>query len=151
VRGWRDRRAPVAQKGQAALFESRSGTFRDLDETQFRRLRNQFSNAFKHATTHKGKERDDRKLLGRFNDLQNDHTLFVGWYDYANAAKRLPLEAQIFQVWYFSLYAEKLGGKCRQDALREDFSKFAKAFTEKAEASITARNRRASERHRSNE
>jgi hypothetical protein len=40
--------------------------------------------------------------------LLNDHTLFVGWYDYALATGSLPIEAQVFQVWYFALYPEKL-------------------------------------------
>jgi hypothetical protein len=56
--------------------------FPDLDVAGLRRLRNQFWNSFKHATKHTGEERPDRKLLERFNDLQNDHALFVGWYDY---------------------------------------------------------------------
>lgn len=38
----------------------------------------------------------------------NEHALFVGWYDYVRAVGRLPLEAQVFKVWYFSLYSEKL-------------------------------------------
>jgi hypothetical protein len=114
------------KRGSPPFLSHALATFHDLDETQFRRLRNQFSNAFKHATTHKGKERDDRKLLGRFNDLQNDHALFVGWYDYANAAQRLPLEAQIFQVWYFALYAEKLSGNVDRTPYEKTFPKLPK-------------------------
>jgi hypothetical protein len=94
--------------GQQPFFSHALATFPDLNPKEIRRLRNQFWNAFKHATTQSGKERDDRKLLKRFDDLQNDHALFVGWYDYALAVNVLPVEAQIFQVWYFALHPEKL-------------------------------------------
>ena len=30
-----------------------------------------------------GEERDDDELLAGFADEQNDHVLFIGWYDYA--------------------------------------------------------------------
>jgi len=53
--------------------------------------------------------REDSELLERFEDTVNDHTLFIGWYDYALAVGALPIEAQIFQAWYFALYPEKRG------------------------------------------
>src|SRR5262249_6891256 len=83
-------------------------TFPDLDRGEIRRLQNQYWNAFKHAQTRGGIEREDRDLLERFEDEVNDHTLFIGWYDYMLAVRALPIEAQIFQVWYFALYPEKL-------------------------------------------
>ena len=83
-------------------------TFPDLDLKEVRRLQNQFWNSFKHATTHTGKDRADHELLDRFNDLQNDHTLFVGWHDYLLAVNAIPIEAQAFQAWYFALYPDKL-------------------------------------------
>jgi hypothetical protein len=83
-------------------------TFPDLDIRKIRSSNNQYWNAFKHAMTLGGAERDDQKLFDRFSDKVNDHALFVGWYDYALAIGLLPAEAQIFQVWYFALYPEKL-------------------------------------------
>lgn len=80
----------------------------DLTINKIRLLQNQFWNSFKHATTHKGEERADQELLMRFNDSQNDHTLFVGWYDYVLATGTMTPEGQAFQVWYFALYPEKL-------------------------------------------
>jgi hypothetical protein len=80
-------------------------TFPDLN---IGKIRNQYWNAFKHAQTRGGIERDDSELLERFEDEVNDHTLFVGWHDYMLAVGALPLEAQIFQAWYFALYPEKL-------------------------------------------
>ena len=38
----------------------------------------------------------------------NDHFLFIGWYDYAQAVRMLPLEAQLFQLWYFAMNPEKV-------------------------------------------
>jgi hypothetical protein len=46
-----------------------------------------------------------------FSDLQNDHALLVGWYDLMLASKKLPIEAQMFQSWYFALYPERLGSE----------------------------------------
>ena len=62
----------------------------------------------KHALTLNGKIRSDDELLARFNDEHNDHVLFVGWHDYASAVGCLPIEAQVFQVWYFANFPEKL-------------------------------------------
>ena len=83
-------------------------TFLDLKIGEIRQLQNQYWNAFKHARTRGGIEREDRELLERFGDEVNDHTLFIGWYDYQQAVRTLPIEAQIFQMWYFALYPEKL-------------------------------------------
>jgi hypothetical protein len=47
-------------------------------------------------------------LLRRFTDEQNDHALFIGWYDYAIAANAMPLEAQVHQAWYIALHPDKL-------------------------------------------
>jgi hypothetical protein len=113
-------------------------TFPDLDRGEIRRVQNQYWNAFKHAQMHGGIEREDSELLERFEDKVNDHTLFIGWYDYALAVGALPIEAQIFEAWYFALYPEvdttthqrlfpMLPSKSRADqkrALREVISSF---------------------------
>jgi hypothetical protein len=82
-------------------------SFPDLNIDKIRQLQNQYWNAFKHARTRGGIEREDSELLERFGDEVNDHTLFVGWHDYMLAVGALPIEAQIFQAWYFALYPEK--------------------------------------------
>jgi hypothetical protein len=79
-----------------------------LPEINVGAIRNQYWNAFKHAKTRGGIERDDSELIARFHDAVNDHTLLIGWYDYVLAVGALPIEAQIFQMWYFALYPEKL-------------------------------------------
>jgi hypothetical protein len=78
-----------------------------LDAKKLRGIRNRHWNAFKHATKHNGREREDSELIAAFSDTANDHHLFIGWYDYGAAAGRLPIEAQAFQVWYLALYPEK--------------------------------------------
>jgi hypothetical protein len=84
-------------------------TWPDLDNKTVRRLQRQYWTAFKHAThRHTGAERDDDELLARFNDEQNDHVLFIGWYDYALAARQMPIEAQVHQAWYLALHPMKL-------------------------------------------
>ena len=34
--------------------------------------------------------------------------LFVGWWDYMTLQKRLPVAAQVFQVWWYALNEERL-------------------------------------------
>lgn len=71
-------------------------TATDLDIEELRRLQRQYWNAFKHATRRKGKdwvERDDEELLSQFTDEQNDHALYIGWHDYAQSTKTMPIEA----------------------------------------------------------
>jgi len=76
-----------AKKAGAQPFASHIlKTFPDMKISEVRRLQRQYWSAFKHAThQHSGEERDDHALLKRFTDSQNDHVLFIGWYDYAAA------------------------------------------------------------------
>jgi hypothetical protein len=84
-------------------------TFPDMDIRPVRILQRKFWNAFKHAThQYSGEERDDDELLMRFTDEQNDHVLFIGWYDYALATNTMPIEAQVHQAWYIALHPDKL-------------------------------------------
>ncbi|QRM35444.1 hypothetical protein [Microvirga sp. VF16] len=96
---------------QTSFFDHARKHQPDLDTKKIRRVRNQYWNAFKHATSQSGFDRQDEELLASFSDEVNDHTLFVGWYDYARASTSLPLEAQVFQVWYFAMYPEKLASQ----------------------------------------
>jgi hypothetical protein len=74
----------------------------------FIELRNKFWNAFKHSSKKNGVERDDSELLSTFSDIENVVRLFIGWTDYATAVGNLPIEAQIFQVWFLALDRSKL-------------------------------------------
>jgi hypothetical protein len=97
-------------------------TFPDLDLREIRRRQRKYWTAFKHATHLHGEgERDDDKLLREFTDDQNDHALFIGWYDYALAVNKLPIEAQAYQIWYIALYPEKLDPKHSIDRYEKTF------------------------------
>jgi hypothetical protein len=74
--------------------------------------KNGYWTAFKHAThQHSKQERDDEQVLSGFTDEQNDAALLIGWYDYAQATKQMPVEAQVHQAWYLALHPEKLDPK----------------------------------------
>src|SRR5262249_3935538 len=44
-------------------------------------------------------------------DEQNDVALFIGWDDYAQATKMMPVEAQGHQIWWIALHPDKLDPK----------------------------------------
>lgn len=69
----------------------------------------------KHASEHSGDELNTEKQLAEFADDVNDHALFIGWYDYMEAVGTMPLEAQVFQLWYFSKYPERLNPQRKDD------------------------------------
>lgn len=79
-------------------------TVPDIDQRKLKRLRNQHWNALKHFYEQDGKTvRDDQALMADFTDAANDAVLFGGWLDYLLITKRLPVEAQVFQVWWFAM------------------------------------------------
>ncbi|NKM36650.1 hypothetical protein [Rhizobium laguerreae] len=79
-------------------------TMPDIDQRKLKRLRNQHWNALKHFYEQDGKTvRDDEALMDDFTDTANDAVLFGGWLDYLLITKRLPVEAQVFQVWWFAM------------------------------------------------
>lgn len=94
--------------GNTPFSQHALDTFPEMKIGDLVKLRNQYWNAMKHALTQNGKARADDELLAAFDDDHNDHILFIGWYDYAMAVSRLPIEAQVFQAWYFANYPEKL-------------------------------------------
>lgn len=73
------------------------------------RLRNQYWNAFKHFyEPNQRTVRDDEAVLESFDDRSNDFILFQGWWDYLSLVRKLPVAAQVFQVWWYALNDEKL-------------------------------------------
>jgi hypothetical protein len=100
----------LAVKASGQPFSARAlATFRNNSWRDIRRARNQFWSSFRYATTHDDDQEAYSNLMSGFSDLQNDHALLVGWYDLMLAVKKLPIEAQMFQSWYFALYPQKLG------------------------------------------
>lgn len=92
-----------------------------MDRKQIRKVKNQYWNAFKHATTHKGMAREDDELLAQFSDLNNDVALFLGWWDYIVIQKRLPIAAQVFQAWWFALNEDKVAPDADLSMVRTAF------------------------------
>lgn len=102
----------LAVKATGQPFTARAlATFRNNSWRDIRRARNQFWSSFRYATTHDDDRGGYGSLMSGFSDLQNDHALLVGWYDLMLVSKKLPIEAQLFQSWYFALYPEKLGSE----------------------------------------
>lgn len=84
-------------------------------------LARQYYNAFKHLMKKDGSNRDDDFLLTSFDDKQNDAVLFIAWSDLIAASGKSPIEVQVFQVWFYASYPDKL-------ARREDADHFLSAF-----------------------
>ena len=114
-------------------------TFPDLDIGKIKKVQNQYWNAFKHATTKDGLDRADEELRANFDDETNNHVLFVGWHDYMLATGTLPPEAQVFLMWYFALYPEKLDPEV-------DCSPYTRAFPNLKDKSPPERKRMLHER-----
>jgi hypothetical protein len=90
-------------------------------------LRNENWNAFKHFSGHDGKTpRDDDDLIVSFSDRMNDTVLFLGWTDYLQITKKLPVEAQGFLAWYYATNPEKLRTDDQRASYEEVFPNIAK-------------------------
>lgn len=72
------------------------------NEEQIYKLAATYRNFFKHA------DRDPDTFLQDFDDDCNDHILIIAVEDLARLTGKLPVEAQVFQLWYFSVYRERL-------------------------------------------
>lgn len=73
----------------------------DIDMRRIRGLRNQYWNAFKHFYDSRYKAaREDEALIADFSDRSNDAVLFMAWGDYLRLVGRIPIEAQVLQIWF---------------------------------------------------
>lgn len=81
------------------------GTTAFPDLKALRRERNLYWNAIKHytRTDRSDPNRDDERVMASFTDKANDVVLFLGWWDYLAVTKRLPVEAQVFQAWWYGV------------------------------------------------
>jgi hypothetical protein len=121
-------------------------TMPHLDVVKLRNIQRQYWNAFKHMTCRSGEPRDDAELLAGFDDTKNDAALFVGWWDYQAVTKRLPVQVQVFQVWWYALNETKLAADADREAVRAAFPNI--AAVDRAEQK--RRLRRAVEKYRNN-
>lgn len=93
----------------------------NLNVARLKGIRNQYWNAFKHLVDREGVVRDDEALLNGFDDTKNDAALFVGWRDYHAIAGAIPIEVQVFQVWWYALYEEKVSPDADFEHIRTIF------------------------------
>ena len=97
-------------------------THPDIDIAKIRKLRNQHWNVIKHFYSRDNKTaRDDEALMASFSDFANDSVLFMGWLDYMNVTKRLPIEVQVFQVWWYATNEEKMNPDSDPEPYRSIF------------------------------
>jgi hypothetical protein len=109
-------------KGEAPFAMHILKTQPKMDRKEVRWRRNEYWNAFKHFYDRSGKlAREDEELLARFGDANNDVALFIGWWDYMTVQKRLPVAAQVFQVWWYALNEEKLSPDADLEVMRAAF------------------------------
>jgi hypothetical protein len=94
----------------------------ELEMADIKRLRNQYWNAMKHFYGRDNKTvRHDEELLRDFSDTANDTSLFLGWHDYQAVVGALPIQAQVFQVWYYALNEAKLAPGVDLEHIRSFF------------------------------
>lgn len=94
--------------GQSPFIEHVLKTNPDMTPKGYYVLARQFYNAFKHLRANDGSLRNDDALLAEFEDYHNDAPLFVAWTDYMAAAGSAPIEAQVFQAWFFASHPDKM-------------------------------------------
>ena len=112
----------IAEEGGAPPFRAHiRQTHPDFNVADVKRLRNQFWNAFKHLSDRSGIPRNDQDLLAAFSDEQNDAALFIAWHDYNAVTGKLPIAAQVLQVWYQALNEDKLHPDADLDLMRQAF------------------------------
>lgn len=99
----------LAEKADGAPFRNLIlETLPDMKIGKLRQIQRQYSNAFKHASSRDGMERDDEVVLATFDSSLNDATLFIGWYDYGMSGLPRPIEAQVLEASYLAKHPEKV-------------------------------------------
>jgi hypothetical protein len=102
----------LAVRASGQPFSARAlATFRNNSLRDITRVRNQFWSSFRRAITRDDDQVSYNRLLSDFSDAQNDDALLVGWYDLMLASKKLPIQTQVFQSWYFALHQDKLSSQ----------------------------------------
>jgi hypothetical protein len=86
----------LGEKLKTDTFLDDVARWRGLDVKDLRKKATRFWNFMKHA------DRDPADVLSEFSDLANDAILFCVCRDLALIAKGLPIEAQVYEVWFFA-------------------------------------------------
>lgn len=83
-------------------FREEMSSANKMSETAINQLASHGRNFFKHA------DRDPEAVLEDFDDTLNDHVLIAAAFDYGTLASSKPMEVQLYPIWYFAVYPEKL-------------------------------------------
>ena len=119
----------------------------EIDLGEIRKTRNMYWNAIKHFFKRDGVQRDDLALMSQFSDEANDVSLFVGWDDYSKYTKKLPIEVQVFQVWWYATNEERLADDVDIERIRSAFPDIMQLDRREQKRRL----RRATEKWRANE
>ncbi|WP_441280518.1 hypothetical protein [Tardiphaga sp. 862_B3_N1_1] len=118
--------AIARMENKAPLSTHLLQTVPDLDMKSLRVIQRKYWNAFKHLSDRTDGLRNDDETLAQFTDEANDAALFVGWSDYQEVTGTLPIEAQVFHLWWFAMYPLKLAPGTDMDAIRQVFPEIEK-------------------------
>jgi hypothetical protein len=83
--------------------------------------------------------RDDGVLLEDFTDESNELMLFIGWFDYMNAAPSLPIEVQVFQLWVWAKHLDSLASGHDREIYESLFPNLASMPADQQKAALRAR------------
>lgn len=92
----------LCQHSGTIRFRSEMAKATGHSERQIKAIAEFGKNFFKHA------DRDPEAELEQFTDDLNDHILMMATFDFGELSPVKPVEVQVFQVWYFAVYPEKL-------------------------------------------
>lgn len=89
------------QAGQETFSQSAVSAHPHLGLKGVRRIRNKYWVSIKHSYDQKGSHLFDlSKCFEGFSDEDNRHNLLIVWYDYTVSGRAMPIEAQVFWIWY---------------------------------------------------
>ena len=103
----------LASARKAETFNEHAMRVSERTLSSIKKIRNQYWTPMKHAGTQATKNKPAQPFvfpdaLDGFDDMQNDAHLFVAWTDFSRGSNPLPLEAQVFLLWYHGMYPDKL-------------------------------------------
>jgi hypothetical protein len=109
--------------------------FPDMSKSDVYELANRYRNSFKHNDP----QNNDSAILSQFSDIANDALLFIAWTDYHSLTGKLPIEAQIFLAWYYSIYPEKLADTEEGKPYQDKFPNITRASRSQAKSMLRQR------------
>ncbi|MBU1211051.1 MAG: hypothetical protein KJ587_07245 [Alphaproteobacteria bacterium] len=98
---WEVLDALCKHEGKLRFRAEMSGANR-MSEKAIKKIASHGRNFFKHA------DNDPEDVLEDFDDTLNDHVLIAATMDYSVLASSKPMEVQLYPLWYFAVYPEKL-------------------------------------------